>query len=153
MPWSEDSKWTFWSSSQTATCPPVYHIRWKLLTVPFNIAELQAGNVWITISWIFIWPDWESNPSLPFQQRTLYPLDHWLENNAHPKSLLPTLGIAWCCLVVARPMFAISRHFFSAYRWVICLMLWNYWRFAHLIIFNFIATTPLAQPIFPGTLI
>ena len=33
-----------WSSSQAATCPPVYHTRWRLHTVPFD-AEHQAGKL------------------------------------------------------------------------------------------------------------
>ena len=44
LPWPGDSKGTFRSSSQAATCPPVYHTRWRLHTVPFN-AECQAGKL------------------------------------------------------------------------------------------------------------
>ena len=42
LPWPGDSEGTFRSSSQAATCPPVYHTRRKLHTVPL-IAERQAG--------------------------------------------------------------------------------------------------------------
>ena len=41
--WTGDSEGTFWSSSQAATCPPVYHTRCRLHTVPL-IAERQAGK-------------------------------------------------------------------------------------------------------------
>ena len=44
LPWPGDSEGTFWSSNQAATCPPVYHTRWRLHTVPFN-AERQAGKL------------------------------------------------------------------------------------------------------------
>ena len=44
LPWPEDSKVTFWSSSQAATCSPVYQTRWRLHTVPL-IAERQAGKL------------------------------------------------------------------------------------------------------------
>ena len=44
LPWPGDSERTFRSSSQAATCPPVYHTRRKLHTVPFN-AERQAGKL------------------------------------------------------------------------------------------------------------
>ena len=44
LPWPGDSEGTFRSSSQAATCPPVYHTRWRLHTVPFN-AERQAGKL------------------------------------------------------------------------------------------------------------
>ena len=44
LPWPEDSEGTFRSSSQAATCPPVYHTRWRLHTVPL-IAERQAGKL------------------------------------------------------------------------------------------------------------
>ena len=44
LPWPGDSEGTFRSSSQTATCPPVYHTRRRLHTVPFN-AERQAGKL------------------------------------------------------------------------------------------------------------
>ena len=43
LPWPGDSEGTFWSSSQAATCPPVYHTRRRFHTVPFN-AERQAGK-------------------------------------------------------------------------------------------------------------
>ena len=36
LPWPGDSEGTFWSLSQAATCPPVYHTRRRLHTVPFN---------------------------------------------------------------------------------------------------------------------
>ena len=49
-PW--DSKVTFRSSSQAATCPPVYHTRWRLHAVPL-IAERQASKVWIPIFKVF----------------------------------------------------------------------------------------------------
>ena len=41
LPWPGDSDRTFRSSSQAATCPPVYHTRRRLHTVPL-IAERQA---------------------------------------------------------------------------------------------------------------
>ena len=44
LPWPGDSEGTFWSSSQAATCPPVYHTRRRLHTVPL-IAERQAGKL------------------------------------------------------------------------------------------------------------
>ena len=44
LSWPGDSEGTFWSSSQAATCPPVYHIRRRLHTVPL-IAERQAGKL------------------------------------------------------------------------------------------------------------
>ena len=44
LPWPGDSEGTFRSSSQAATCPSVYHTRWKLHTVPL-IAERQAGKL------------------------------------------------------------------------------------------------------------
>ena len=44
LPLPEDSERTFRFSSQTATCPPVYHTGWRLHTVPL-IAERQAGKL------------------------------------------------------------------------------------------------------------
>ena len=44
LPWPGDSEGTFQSSSQAATCPPVYHTRRRLHTDPFN-AERQAGKL------------------------------------------------------------------------------------------------------------
>ena len=44
LPWPGDSEGTFRSSSQAATCPPVYHTRRRLHTVPL-IAERQAGKL------------------------------------------------------------------------------------------------------------
>ena len=44
LPWPGDSKRTFRSSSQAATCSPVYHKRRRLHTVPL-IAERQAGKL------------------------------------------------------------------------------------------------------------
>ena len=44
LPWPGDSEGTFRSSSQAATCPPVYHTRRRLLAVPL-IAERQAGKL------------------------------------------------------------------------------------------------------------
>ena len=52
LPWPGDSEGTFRSSSQAATCPSVYHTRWRLHTVPFN-AERQAGELWIPIFIVF----------------------------------------------------------------------------------------------------
>ena len=46
LPWPGDSEGTFRSSSQAATCPPVYHTRRRLHTVPL-IAERQARKLWI----------------------------------------------------------------------------------------------------------
>ena len=44
LTWPGDSEMTFRSSSQAATCPSVYHTRWRLHTVPL-IAERQAGKL------------------------------------------------------------------------------------------------------------
>ena len=44
LPWPGDSERTFRSSSQAATCPPVYHTWRRLHTVPL-IAERQAGKL------------------------------------------------------------------------------------------------------------
>ena len=52
LPWPGDSEGTFRSSSQAATCPSVYHTRWKLHTVPL-IAERQVGKLWIPIFIVF----------------------------------------------------------------------------------------------------
>ena len=43
LPWPGDSEGTFWSSSQAANCPPLYHTRRRLHTIPL-IAERQAGK-------------------------------------------------------------------------------------------------------------
>ena len=50
--WPGDSEGTFRSSSQAATCPPVYHTRWRLHTVLF-VAQRQAGKLWIPIFIVF----------------------------------------------------------------------------------------------------
>ena len=52
LPWPGGSEGTFQSSSQAATCPPVYHTRWRLHTVAL-IAERQAGKLWIPIFIVF----------------------------------------------------------------------------------------------------
>ena len=52
LAWPGDSEGTFRSSSQAATCPSVYHTRWRLHTVPL-IAERQAGKLWIPIFIVF----------------------------------------------------------------------------------------------------
>ena len=52
LPWPGDSEGTFRSSSQAATCPSVYHTRWRLHTVPSS-AERQAGKLWIPIFIVF----------------------------------------------------------------------------------------------------
>ena len=44
LPWPGDSEGIFRSSSQAATCPPVYHTRCRLHTGPL-IAEHQAGKL------------------------------------------------------------------------------------------------------------
>ena len=44
LPSPGDSEGTFRSSSQAATCPSVYHTRWRLHTAPL-IAERQAGKL------------------------------------------------------------------------------------------------------------
>ena len=44
LPWPGDSEGTFRSSSQAATCPPVYHTRRRTHTVSL-IAERQAGKL------------------------------------------------------------------------------------------------------------
>ena len=51
-----DGEGTFWSSSQAATCPPVYHARWRLHTVPF-IAERQAGSCEYNTNFYNLWLD------------------------------------------------------------------------------------------------
>ena len=43
LPWLGDSERTFRSSSQAATCPPVYHTQWRFHTVFYN-AESQARS-------------------------------------------------------------------------------------------------------------
>ena len=52
LPWPGDSEGTFRSSSQGAFCPPVYHTRRRLHTVPL-IAERQAGMLGIPIFKVF----------------------------------------------------------------------------------------------------
>ena len=52
LPWPGDSEGTFRSSSQAATCPSVYHTRWRLHSVPL-IAERQARKLWIPIFIVF----------------------------------------------------------------------------------------------------
>ena len=52
LPWPGDSEGIFRSSSQAATCPSVYHTRWRLHIVPL-IAERQAGKLWIPIFIVF----------------------------------------------------------------------------------------------------
>ena len=52
LPWPGDSERTFRSSSQAATCPPVYHSRRRLHTFPL-IAERQAGKLRIPIFIVF----------------------------------------------------------------------------------------------------
>ena len=44
LPWSGDSEGTIRSSSEAATCPPVYHTRQRLHTAPL-IAARQAGKL------------------------------------------------------------------------------------------------------------
>ena len=44
LPGPGDSEVTFRSSSQAATCQPVYHTRWRLQTFRLN-AERQAGKL------------------------------------------------------------------------------------------------------------
>ena len=52
LPWPGNSEGTFRSLSQAATCPSVYHTRWRLHTVPL-IAERQAGKLRIPIFIVF----------------------------------------------------------------------------------------------------
>ena len=52
LPWPGYSEGTFRSSSQAAACPPVYHTRRRLHTVPL-IAERQAGKLRIPIFMVF----------------------------------------------------------------------------------------------------
>ena len=52
LPWPGDSEGTFRSSSQATTCPPVYHTRRRLHTIPL-IAERQAGKLRIPTFIIF----------------------------------------------------------------------------------------------------
>ena len=53
LPWPEDSKGTFWFSSQAATSPLVYHTWWwRLHTVPFDAKRL-ARKRWMTIFIVF----------------------------------------------------------------------------------------------------
>ena len=44
LPWPRDNEGLFGLLSKAATCPPVYHTRWRLPTVPFD-AECQAGKL------------------------------------------------------------------------------------------------------------
>ena len=53
MPWPGNSEETFQSSSQAATCPPIYHTQKRLYTVPL-IAERQAGKQLIPIFIVFV---------------------------------------------------------------------------------------------------
>ena len=55
LPWPGDSEGTFWSSSQAATCPPVYHTRRRLHTVPL-IAERQTGK-FVNTNFYRLWFD------------------------------------------------------------------------------------------------
>ena len=55
LPWPGDSEGTFRSSSQAATCPPVYHTRRRLHTVPL-IAERQAGKL-VNTNFYSLWFD------------------------------------------------------------------------------------------------
>ena len=43
LPWPGDSKGTFRSSSQAATCPTVCHTRWSLRTLPFLLNVMQGS--------------------------------------------------------------------------------------------------------------
>ena len=52
LPWPGDSEGTFRSSSQAAACPPVYHTRRRLHTLPL-IAERQAEKLRIPIFIVF----------------------------------------------------------------------------------------------------
>ena len=63
------------SSSQAATCPPIYHTRWKFHTVPFKAERQEICKRQILLC--LMWPDRESKPSLPFQKQTLYPFEHF----------------------------------------------------------------------------
>ena len=44
LPWSGDSEGTVRSSSQVATCPSVYHTRWRLHTL-LLVAERQTEKL------------------------------------------------------------------------------------------------------------
>ena len=55
LPWPEDSEGTSRSSSQAATCPPVYHTRRRLHNVPL-IAEGQAGKL-VNTNFYCLWFD------------------------------------------------------------------------------------------------
>ena len=55
LPWPGDSEGTFWSSSQPATCPPVYHTRRRLHIVPL-IPERQAGKL-VNTNFHSVWFD------------------------------------------------------------------------------------------------
>ena len=44
--WAGDSEGTFRSLSQAATCPTVYHTRWRLRTVPFNDERQIFYSLW-----------------------------------------------------------------------------------------------------------
>ena len=53
-------------------------------TIPFN-AERQAGKLWMPLfSNIFGGPTRESNPHLPLQSQTFYPLRHLIDKNEKP---------------------------------------------------------------------
>ena len=62
--WAGDSEGTFPSSSQAATCPPVYHTRWRLHLLLLNVMQ---GSCEYHFFVFLVWSDRESNPSLPFQ--------------------------------------------------------------------------------------
>ena len=44
LTWLGDNEGTFWFSSQAATCPLVYHTRWRIHTLLF-FAEREAGKL------------------------------------------------------------------------------------------------------------
>ena len=52
LPWPRDSEGTVRSSSQAATCQPIYHTRRRLHTVPL-IAERYAGKLRIPMFIVF----------------------------------------------------------------------------------------------------
>ena len=46
LPWKGDSKWTFWSMSQTTAYLPVYATWWILHTVPFNAESQEESKLY-----------------------------------------------------------------------------------------------------------
>ena len=68
-----DSEETFRSSSQGATCPPVYPTRWRFHTVPFNCLNVKHGSCEYQLLRSLVWPDRESSRVYRFNsKRSIY---------------------------------------------------------------------------------